>query len=97
MRSRHDLERPTLTRRLEEILAAEPVSPRVERFHDENLARARMAEWEGERIFCRLPAVSKDEFWQRTSAREIFPTKTTYFEPKICTGIVSRMLREETR
>ena len=36
------------------------------------------------------------EFWERTSTHEIFPSKTTYFEPKICTGLLARWMSEES-
>ena len=46
-------------------------------------------------ILCLLPPVGKEEFWSRTLAQEVFPPKTTFFEPKISTGMVVRYTDEE--
>ncbi|MEM7166305.1 MAG: DUF1015 domain-containing protein [Planctomycetota bacterium] len=86
-----DLDRPTLARRLVDALEGVP-EPTIETFHDEAAARARLDEWQGEALACWMPPVSKEEFWARASRGEVFPPKTTYFLPKVCTGIVARRL-----
>ena len=63
--------------------------------HDLEQARARLAELGEGALLAVLPAVSRDEFWKRCSTGEVFPPKTTYFEPKISTGMVVRFIEEE--
>ncbi|MEE8143011.1 MAG: DUF1015 domain-containing protein [Planctomycetota bacterium] len=96
LRSRFDAGRPTLARCLEDELRAAHPESRMEPFHDEERARARMAQWPGTALFCRLPAVTKEEFWRRGSHHEVFPSKTTFFEPKIGTGLVAHWLEEDS-
>ena len=93
IRSRDDGEF-TLAQRLAKIFEQDPQAPRVETFHDQKLGRARFAAGSGPRLFCRMPAVSKEEFWRRSSGRQIFPSKSTYFEPKISAGLVARPLSD---
>ncbi len=89
-----DLSQPTLARRLADVIAefnglGAPSTP-----HVEDIAREQLSGCE-HGILCLLPPVGKDEFWSRTLAQEVFPPKTTFFEPKISTGMVVRYTDEE--
>ena len=86
---------PTLSRRIQEFMNALDGAPQVETYHDDDEARARLAEAGPGALLCWMPAVSKQEFYRRAGGGEVFPPKTTYFLPKISSGLVARMLEEE--
>lgn len=88
------LENDTLYRRLQRALADRPAVT-VETYHDERAAEESLEAHGAAALLCRMPAVGKDEFWERTARGEIFPPKTTFFLPKIFTGIVARSLDDE--
>ena len=89
-----DLTLATFARRIA-ALWEEASGFEIENWHDLEGARARLRELGDNALLCVLPPVSRDEFWSRCSAGEVFPPKTTYFEPKISTGMVVRLLEEE--
>ncbi|OUU20716.1 MAG: hypothetical protein CBC13_10150 [Planctomycetia bacterium TMED53] len=89
-----DMNQPTLARRLADVIAefpelGAPTTPHVEEEARDQLSRSENG------ILCLLPPVGKEEFWSRTLAQEVFPPKTTFFEPKISTGMVVRYTDEE--
>lgn len=86
-----DLAKPTLARRLVDALEGGP-APVIETFHDDAAMQKRLATVGGEALACWMPAVTKEEFWSRASGGEVFPPKTTYFLPKVGTGIVARRI-----
>lgn len=90
--SRADVSVPTLSRRLQALLDEHGGEVVVETFHDEAAARERAVELGDRAVVCWMPPVGKDEFWDRCSQKEVFPPKTTYFLPKVCTGILARQL-----
>lgn len=93
---RQDASRPTLARRLREV---------IDEFGDLGTAATPDQVEDGRKIlndsemgvFCQLSPVGRDEFWTRVLAGEIFPTKTTFFEPKISTGLIARFIDEEEK
>lgn len=93
LRSRTDTGVPTLARRLQEVVSSAQVTPEVKTFHDEAAARECLEQAEGEVLAVWMPPVGTEEFWDRTAGEEVFPPKTTYFLPKVCTGVVARTLR----
>ncbi len=91
---RQDASRPTLARRLADAVEeiggmGAPATPHHVEAGQELLEGAERA------VFCILPPVGRDEFWTRVLAGEIFPPKTTFFEPKISTGVVARFIDEQ--
>lgn len=93
LRSRTDRGVSTLARRLQAALDELPVKPVVETYHDRAAAQERLVRSRpGSVLACWMPPVGKAEFWERASHGEIFPPKTTYFLPKIHTGLVARVL-----
>ncbi|MCI0652812.1 MAG: DUF1015 domain-containing protein [Planctomycetes bacterium] len=93
--SRDDAARPTLARRLEQFLDAEPERPALSAFHDAAAAERALRAEAAPAVLCLMPPVGKEEFWRRATRGEIFPPKTTFFKPKIATGIVARFVDEE--
>lgn len=94
LKTRPDLQKPTLARRLADVIGefedlGAPATPHVDAEAREQLAGLEHG------ILCLLPPVGKEEFWSRTLAQEVFPPKTTFFEPKISTGMVVRYTDEE--
>ena len=89
-----DLTLPTFARRLASLWEEED-GVEIENWHDLDGARARLKEIGDDAILCVLPPVTRDEFWSRCSREEVFPPKTTYFEPKISTGMVLRLIEDE--
>ena len=87
-----DLTLPTFAGRIADLWGSDV---EIENLHDLEQARARLAELGEGALLAVLPAVSRDEFWKRCSTGEVFPPKTTYFEPKISTGMVVRFIEEE--
>ncbi|MGA1779895.1 MAG: DUF1015 family protein [Planctomycetota bacterium] len=88
-----DLEQPTLARRFSSLWD-DIAGLEIENWHDLEGARARLGELGERALLCVLPAVTRDEFWARCSQGEVFPPKTTYFEPKISTGMVLRLIED---
>lgn len=90
-----ELAEPTFARRI--AMAWEELGDfEIENWHDLPAARRRLAELADDgAVLCAIPPVSKEEFWARCGRDEVFPPKTTYFEPKIGTGLVLRLLEEE--
>jgi len=91
---RQDATRPTLARRLEDVVdeiggMGTPATPHEIKAGQQLLTEAEQG------VFCILPPVSRDEFWTRVLAGEIFPPKTTFFEPKISNGVVIRFIDEQ--
>lgn len=91
---RQDASRGTLARRLQDVIdeigdLGAPATP-----HQIEVGRKTLNESE-KGVFCHLPPVGRGEFWTRVLAGEIFPPKTTFFEPKISTGLVARFIDEE--
>ncbi|MGE4619619.1 MAG: DUF1015 domain-containing protein [Planctomycetota bacterium] len=91
---RQDSTRPTLARRLQAAVdeigdLGAPATPHQKQEGQELLNECELG------VFCFLPPVGRDEFWTRVLAGEIFPPKTTFFEPKISTGLVARFIDEE--
>ncbi|MGE3166358.1 MAG: DUF1015 domain-containing protein [Planctomycetota bacterium] len=93
VKSSPDLAHDTLYRRLQGALAGQTVT--VETYHDARAAEQSLRAHGQRALLCRMPAVGKDEFWGRAANGEIFPPKTTFFLPKIFTGIVARSLDAE--
>lgn len=89
-----DLSQPTFARRIAACWEAAGEFE-IENTHDLEAARIRLDEIGEEALLCVLPPVSRDEFWKRCASGEVFPPKTTYFEPKIGTGMVLRLLEED--
>ncbi|MGB1397749.1 MAG: hypothetical protein ACPG7R_07910, partial [Planctomycetota bacterium] len=94
LKTRPDLDQPTLARRLADVVGefddlGSPATPHLEPVAREHLDRSEHG------LLCLLPPVGKEEFWSRTLAQEVFPPKTTFFEPKISTGMVVRYTDEE--
>ena len=94
LKTRPDLDQPTLARRLADVVGefddlGAPATPHLEPVAREQLDRSEHG------LLCLLPPVGKEEFWSRTLAQEVFPPKTTFFEPKISTGMVVRYTDEE--
>ena len=87
-----DLSLPTFASRIADLWGDEF---EIENWHDLGAARARLEEIGAGALLCVLPPVSREEFWSRCSRGEVFPPKTTYFEPKISTGMVIRLIEEE--
>ncbi len=91
-----ELSEPTFARRISSIWESAATGEfEIENWHDVAAARKRLQELGDQALLCVLPAVSNDEFWKRCSGGEVFPPKTTYFEPKISTGMVIRLIEEE--
>ena len=91
-----ELSEPTFARRISSIWESAATGEfEIENWHDVAAARKRLQELGDQALLCVLPAVSNDEFWKRCSSGEVFPPKTTYFEPKISTGMVIRLIEEE--
>ena len=91
---RQDASRGTLARRLQDVIdeigdLGAPATP-----HQIEVGRKTLNESE-KGVFCHLPPVGRGEFWTRVLAGEIFPPKTTFFEPKISTGLIARFFNEE--
>lgn len=91
---RHDASRPTLARRLQDVIDEFDGLPAPATPHETPDAREILSGSE-RGVFCQLPPVGRDEFWTRVLAGEIFPPKTTFFEPKISTGLVARFIDQE--
>jgi len=91
---RQDASRPTLSRRLQDAIDEFGELGAVATPHQSNVAREILNGSEMG-VFCQLPPLGRDEFWTRVLAGEIFPPKTTFFEPKISTGLVARFIDEE--
>lgn len=90
-----DFDEPTFARRIAQVWE-ELGELEIENWHDLPAARRRLEELADDgALLCALPPVSKEEFWERCGREEVFPPKTTYFEPKIGTGLVLRLLEEE--
>ncbi|MDG2085078.1 MAG: DUF1015 family protein [Planctomycetota bacterium] len=94
LKTRPDSEKPTLARRLVDVISefeglGAPATP-----HEENVARELLSQHDSG-LLCLLPPVGREEFWARTMVHEVFPPKTTFFEPKISTGMVVRFTDEE--
>lgn len=88
-------EKPTLVRRIYDVLNQHGDTFKTDTPHDSAVARSLLQENGEGSLLCMLPGVSRDEFWERCLAGEVFPPKTTYFEPKICTGLIARFIDEE--
>ena len=91
---RQDASRPTLARRLADAVEqigglGAPATPHVIEDGRKILDSVERG------VFCILPPISREEFWTRVLAGEIFPPKTTFFEPKISTGVVARFIDEQ--
>ncbi len=95
MRSVDQSAAKTLAARLAELVAGFEIPPEVMTFHDVGVARQRLRALGPRAVLVRMPPVGKEEFWRRAGAGEVFPPKTTYFVPKIPTGVVARLLEEE--
>ncbi len=95
LNTRLSREKPTLVRRIYDTLIEHGATFRTDTPHDSRVARSLLNEKGEGSLLCMLPGVSRDEFWGRCLNGEVFPPKTTYFEPKICTGLVTRLIDEE--
>ncbi|MEC9477209.1 MAG: DUF1015 domain-containing protein [Planctomycetota bacterium] len=94
LQCRQDASRPTLARRVQDVIDEFKGLPAPATPHQPVDAREILNG--GERgVFCELAPVGRDEFWTRVLAGEIFPPKTTFFEPKISTGLVARFIDQE--
>ncbi len=93
-RTRSDLKKKTFAERIATIWGNVET---IENVHDLYKARVQLDEIGDHALLCVLPPVTKDEFWTRCESDEVFPPKTTYFEPKIATGLVLRLIEEEMR
>ncbi len=91
---RQDASRPTLARRLRQVIDEIGNLGRAQTPHQVEEGRKILNDSEMG-VFCQLPPVGRDEFWTRVLAGEIFPPKTTFFEPKISTGLIARFIDEE--
>ena len=91
MQSRND-HPDTLARRLRDALGSALGELHIANYHHDPAAAEALAASTGSALLCWLPPVTREEFWQRTTRQEVFPPKTTYFLPKISTGIAARWL-----